>query len=71
MIQREILDEQASEHVVFSSSTSIGEKLPQRKKARTDAYNSNKVCDEVTKISSQIFGMIQKRWEKEAEEKKN
>ncbi|CAF1997884.1 unnamed protein product [Brassica oleracea] len=45
-----------------------GEKLPPRKKARTDSY-LEKACEEVTEISSQIFGMIQKRWEKEAEEK--
>ncbi|CAN7040121.1 unnamed protein product [Brassica rapa subsp. trilocularis] len=52
-----------------SSRKSIGEKLSHRKKARTDAYNSERVCEEVTEISSQIFDMIQKRWVKEAEEK--
>lgn len=37
------------EHEVFSSSRkSSGEKLSHRKKARTDAYNSEKVCEEVT-----------------------
>ncbi|CAH2054323.1 unnamed protein product [Thlaspi arvense] len=59
-----IIQQQASEHEVFSSSSEKrkGEKLPQRKKARTDSYNMNIVDDEVTEISSQIFGMIQKRW---------
>ncbi|XP_009139406.2 uncharacterized protein At2g29880 isoform X2 [Brassica rapa] len=52
-----------------SSRKSIGEKLSHRKKARTDSYNSERVCEEVTEISSQIFDMIQKRWVKEAEEK--
>lgn len=60
-----ILHEEASVHEVLSAR----EKLPPKKKSRTVAYNSNKVGDEVTEISSQIFGMIQKRWEKEAEEK--
>ncbi|CAA7037671.1 unnamed protein product [Microthlaspi erraticum] len=62
-----VIHEQASVHEVLSAR----EKLPPRKKSRTDAYNSNKVGDEVTEISSQIFGMIQKRWEKEAEDKAN
>ncbi|XP_023644307.1 uncharacterized protein At2g29880-like [Capsella rubella] len=48
------------------------EKLPPRKKARTDACNSNKASDEVDTVEEfghQIFGMIQRRWEKEIEEK--
>ncbi|KAG7588468.1 hypothetical protein ISN44_As07g008000 [Arabidopsis suecica] len=69
----EITYEETSVHDVFSSlERRSGGKLPQRKKARTDAFNSNKVFDEVntvTEFSNQIFGMIQKRWEKETEEK--
>ncbi|WZY72489.1 hypothetical protein YC2023_004729 [Brassica napus] len=65
----DIIHQQGYENVVFSSSEkSTGEKLPPRKKARTDSY-LDKACEEVTEITSQIFGMIQKRWEKEAEEK--
>uniref|UniRef100_A0A1J3FGL1 Uncharacterized protein n=1 Tax=Noccaea caerulescens TaxID=107243 RepID=A0A1J3FGL1_NOCCA len=60
-----IIHEEASVHEVLSAR----EKLPPRKKSRTDLPKSSKVGDEVTEISSQIFGMIQKRWEKEAEEK--
>ncbi|CAH8389367.1 unnamed protein product [Eruca vesicaria subsp. sativa] len=68
--EAEVVPQQTCEDEVFSSSRkSIGEKLSHRKKARTDAYNSEKVCEEVTEISSQIFDMIQKRWMKEAEEK--
>ncbi|CAL9231610.1 unnamed protein product [Arabidopsis halleri] len=69
----EITYEETSVHDVLSSlERRSGGKLPQRKKARTDAFNSNKVFDEVntvTEFSNQIFGMIQKRWEKETEEK--
>ncbi|CAE5962893.1 unnamed protein product [Arabidopsis arenosa] len=58
---------------VFSSlEKSRAEKLPQRKKARTNAFSANMVMDEVntvTEFGNQIVGMIQKRWEKEAEEK--
>lgn len=54
---------------VSSLGKRMGEKLPQRKKARNDANHANKVYDEVTEISTQIFGMIQKRWEKEDQEK--
>ncbi|RIA04234.1 hypothetical protein BRARA_K01545 [Brassica rapa] len=65
----DIIHQQGYENVVFSSlEKSTGEKLPLRKKARTDSY-LDKACEEVTEISSQIFGMIQKRWEKEDEEK--
>ncbi|CAH2060786.1 unnamed protein product [Thlaspi arvense] len=60
--------QQASEREVFSSSSgqSQGEKLPQRKKARTDAYNSNMVDDE-----PDLWHDKKKRWEKEAEDKAN
>ncbi|CAE5963855.1 unnamed protein product [Arabidopsis arenosa] len=62
-----------SVHDVFSSlEKSRLEKLPHRKKPRTDAFNSNKAFDEVntvTEFGNQIFGMIQRRWEKENEEK--
>lgn len=62
-----------SVHDVFSSiEKNRLEKLPQRKKARTDAFNSNKAFDEVNTVQefdNQILGMIQRRWEKETEEK--
>ncbi|KAG2331501.1 hypothetical protein Bca52824_002681 [Brassica carinata] len=64
-----IVHQQAYEHGASSSAEkSLGEKLPLRKKARTDSH-LDKALEEVTEVSSQIFGMIQKRWEKEAEEK--
>ncbi|EOA28309.1 hypothetical protein CARUB_v10024507mg [Capsella rubella] len=49
-----------------------GEKLPPRKKSRTAALNSNKNYVEgntAIEISHHIVDMIQKRWEKESEEK--
>ncbi|XP_006289451.2 uncharacterized protein At2g29880 [Capsella rubella] len=65
--------DERSVHEVFSSlENSRLEKLPPRKKARTDACNSNKASDEVDTVEEfghQIFGMIQRRWEKEIEEK--
>lgn len=65
--------EEKSVHEVFSSlEKSRLEKLPPRKKARTDACNSSKAFDEVstvTEFGHQIFDMIQRRWEKETEEK--
>ncbi|CAF2152508.1 unnamed protein product, partial [Brassica napus] len=67
--REDIIHQQDYENVVFSSSEkSTEEKLPPKKKAITDSY-LDKACEEVTEITSQIFGMIQKRWEKEAEEK--
>ncbi|KAH0859968.1 hypothetical protein HID58_088229 [Brassica napus] len=48
------------------------EKLPVRKRARTDVYNVEKISDEinaVTGTTNQIVSMIQQRWQKEAEEK--
>ncbi|KAL1189885.1 hypothetical protein V5N11_026896 [Cardamine amara subsp. amara] len=64
----------APEHVGWSSfGRSTSEKLPQRKKARTNEFNSNSAFDEgnsMIEIGNQIFGMIQKRWEKEAEDNK-
>ncbi|XP_048615670.1 uncharacterized protein At2g29880-like [Brassica napus] len=48
------------------------EKLPVRKRARTDIYNVEKISDEinaVTGTTNQIVSMIQQRWQKEAEEK--
>ncbi|KAL1200341.1 hypothetical protein V5N11_034085 [Cardamine amara subsp. amara] len=63
----------APEHVGWPSlGRSMNEKLPQRKKARTNAFNPNSTFDEgnsMTEIGNQIFGMIQKRWEKESEDK--
>ncbi|KAG2284187.1 hypothetical protein Bca4012_052882 [Brassica carinata] len=48
------------------------EKLPVRKKARTDVYNVEKISDEISAVTgttNQIVSMIQQRWQKEAEEK--
>jgi len=48
------------------------EKLPVRKRARTDVYNVEKISDEinaVTGTTNQIVSMIQQRWQKKAEEK--
>ncbi|KAG7567838.1 hypothetical protein ISN45_Aa04g006740 [Arabidopsis thaliana x Arabidopsis arenosa] len=65
--------DEKSVHDVFSSiEKNRLEKLPQRKKARTDAFNSNKAFDEVNTVQefgNQILGMIQRRWKKETEEK--
>ncbi|CAH8332017.1 unnamed protein product [Eruca vesicaria subsp. sativa] len=64
-----IVHQQVYEHGVCSSAEkNRGDKLPLRKKARTDS-NLDKALDEVTEVSSKIFGMIQQRWEKEAVEK--
>ncbi|CAN8268643.1 unnamed protein product [Cochlearia groenlandica] len=70
--ERIVYEQEHETLFVSSSGKSTGEKLPLRKKARTEAFNSNKVCEELnsmTEISSQIFGMIKNRWEKEAEER--
>ncbi|XP_010424399.1 PREDICTED: uncharacterized protein At2g29880-like [Camelina sativa] len=63
--------EDTSVQEVFASlEKRRGGKLPHRKKARTAALNSTNASNEVnTEISHQIFDMIQKRWEKESEEK--
>ncbi|KAL0655281.1 hypothetical protein Bca4012_075865 [Brassica carinata] len=48
------------------------EKLPVRKRARTDVYNVEKISDEISAVTgttNQIVSMIQQRWQKEAEEK--
>ncbi|XP_010478781.1 PREDICTED: uncharacterized protein At2g29880-like, partial [Camelina sativa] len=75
MEDEEIAYEETSVQEVFSAlETRRGGKLPPRKKARTetDALNTNKAVDELNTVQDsvqQIFGMIQKRWEKENEEK--
>ncbi|KAL0696515.1 hypothetical protein Bca4012_063695 [Brassica carinata] len=48
------------------------EKLPLRKRAKTDTYNVEKISDEISAVTgttNQIFSMIQQRWKKEEEEK--
>ncbi|XP_048605415.1 uncharacterized protein At2g29880-like [Brassica napus] len=48
------------------------EKLPVRKRARTDVYNVEKISDEISAVTgttNQIVSMIQQRWQKKAEEK--
>lgn len=48
------------------------EKLPIRKRAKTDTYNVEKISDEISAVTgttNQIFSMIQQRWKKEADEK--
>lgn len=48
------------------------EKIPIRKRARTDVYNVEKISDEISAVTgttNQIVSMIQQRWQKEAEEK--
>ncbi|EOA18093.1 hypothetical protein CARUB_v10021869mg [Capsella rubella] len=66
--------EDLPEQVVSSSlgRRKSNEKLPIRKKTRTEGYNVDKITDEIssaTGMSSQLFSMIQQRWQKEAEEK--
>lgn len=48
------------------------EKLPVRKRARTEVYNVEKISEEISAVTgatNQIVSMIQQRWQKESEEK--
>ncbi|KAL0705802.1 hypothetical protein Bca4012_072227 [Brassica carinata] len=48
------------------------EKLPIRKRARTEVYTVEKISEEISAVTgttNQIVSMIQQRWQKEAEEK--
>ncbi|CAN8287536.1 unnamed protein product [Cochlearia groenlandica] len=67
------VEDQVHEHETSSSlGTQTREKLPQRKKARTEPNamrNINNEIATVTDISNQVFGMLRQRWKQEAEEK--
>ncbi|KAL0853592.1 hypothetical protein Bca101_058744 [Brassica carinata] len=69
-------DEDDDTHGIEQASSlrhrNVIEKLPIRKRARTEVYNVEKFSEEISAVTgatNQIVSMIQKRWQKEAEEK--